>query len=905
MEGAFPKWHDEMWHLLEQMSHPNNEAHVDLQFFLNFYSIPNPTFEAFLSNKRWGRPFYRHTQSFTVSLGRTRDNPRPNAPWQSNRRLSDVINMLHSVILQLLQSDNSSCKLSDLTQLLKWYGKVKAHFTKYSALEVLLCFDAFEKFEVNESQPNTNNEDAGGPAGGDGDGGDDDDADVYVRLTEKYKKFPPPPVSLQFLLATKQVGDVLTQDDIRAVLNNTNNNADGSTANDDENNSNSPAAVGHQWSTSEIVALISPLAKGKLEIAWRVVDEKVEENNNNDSALSLLTPTTTTKKNAGSSTSGISTPASAVDTPQTPSSYKTAEEALGLITEHLERYNGEGSIGKIVGSTGWDKWGLGKLAHFVDKYPDIFGVLAPEPFGDRLVWLKNPTTKLPDTTTGDAIPRLWTKIDGKRYHEAVLSYALSSLDQVETICYSSLATRPVDLGGPMLNNIGEQVVSWCCFLIPNMAAVRRWHDTQQEVFKAIIRGSKDRYHKDNARLQPFGSVAMHLARANSDLDLVFVVDYEHKNGDFTRREVQEHIVHIYHALRESPKLFPRDTMSTVLSASVPLVHRAKSDSRGWQHGLEFDISLSWSGVRNSVLIRHYVHSNLCVVQPLIMVINTWAKSQGITGTRNGYLSSYCLCIITLFFLIKVGQVKHIPIDTQLDYSEDAAEYRYAAPNNCDNKLLGELFVQFLEYYAEFPWQKDVITLRLGGGKVIPRQYKIDTDHWKEFEMGVEDPFETHLNTARFVQKRQAEMIKEAFQAAIAQVTTGKGAHSLDRLFSADLQEVKKQVEQPPPPQQQHHHHHHQQHQQHHRGGGGHHQSGGGRGQYVQHSPASGHNNHNQRRDHSNDFPSTPPEPHHYQQHHSGPFQHQRTPPSDPSSRGRHNRGGGRAGGRSRVHQMGN
>ena len=133
--------------------------------------------------------------------------------------------------------------------------------------------------------------------------------------------------------------------------------------------------------------------------------------------------------------------------------------------------------------------------------------------------------------------------------------------------------------------------------------------------------------------------------------------------------------------------------------------------------------------------------------PLVFIVKQWARIWDIIDAHQGYLSSYNWQLMVIHYLQQC-QPPILP-SLQLLYQEyfDANEnvLKYVdLPQTCFNTVLmennrqtlGDLLKGFLEYYSNFKYDRNVISIRLG--KLIhPNLY---SDKWYNVNIGVEEPF---------------------------------------------------------------------------------------------------------------------------------------------------------------------
>lgn len=194
----------------------------------------------------------------------------------------------------------------------------------------------------------------------------------------------------------------------------------------------------------------------------------------------------------------------------------------------------------------------------------------------------------------------------------------------------------------------------------------------------------------------------------------------------------------------------------LIQAKVPLLKFRDS-----KQGLQVDLNCNNSvGIRNTHLLYCYGQLDWRV-KPLVLVVKLWAQWHNINDAKNMTISSYSLALMVIHFLQCGVNPRVLPCLHSL-YSEkfnpdidigsiDIQEE--LEPFISENKQpLGELLLQFYQYYAGFDFLKYAISVRLAS--VIPveecrhvRSLKNDPHQWKF--LCIEEPFDL-TNTARSV-----------------------------------------------------------------------------------------------------------------------------------------------------------
>lgn len=163
---------------------------------------------------------------------------------------------------------------------------------------------------------------------------------------------------------------------------------------------------------------------------------------------------------------------------------------------------------------------------------------------------------------------------------------------------------------------------------------------------------------------------------------------------------------------------PLAVVSPTLRARIQPLHE---DCRPELYNIDFDLSFRVFGIRNSQLLRRYLMQHPCA-RPGAMILKEWSKRSGVNNSVNGFLTSYAVTIMWLYFLLQkkivkfVDPVKDVPaslegcpknpvyvpmVDPQWTMEEQSL---YATQG-------GDLLVEFFYFYAaEFDWKNHVVSL---------------------------------------------------------------------------------------------------------------------------------------------------------------------------------------------------
>eukprot|EP00668_Euglena_longa_P033789 GGOE01043421.1.p1 GENE.GGOE01043421.1~~GGOE01043421.1.p1 ORF type:complete len:981 (+),score=234.25 GGOE01043421.1:69-2945(+) len=355
--------------------------------------------------------------------------------------------------------------------------------------------------------------------------------------------------------------------------------------------------------------------------------------------------------------------------------------------------------------------------------------------------------------------------DGTPYHQWVFQIAISSMSALPTTPAPPL-DEPMVMVSVTHEDVGARIWKFISSSLPSSLELEHRSELRKQLegllsntpryFRRQASSSEREAEVIKPQLYVFGSCATNtfVAGADMDLCLVYAKDF---NGHLSRSEVQDKVEEMYALLKRDHRF--KGKLCRVVHAKVPILKKGPPKC--------FDISLSsWCGVRNSSLIRKYVETNR-MVQPMAIAVNGWSKWADINDGPSGQLNSYTLLLMLIHFLLRVGEVELIPIDVPLELVPEPP-YQPPALQPSDYERLGRLAVWFFHFYThEFRWDADVVCIRTTCQ--VTRAFK----GWSTAPLAVEDPFETHLNTARNVGESQCRGIKAAFEHALDALLHGQ------------------------------------------------------------------------------------------------------------------------------------
>ena len=329
----------------------------------------------------------------------------------------------------------------------------------------------------------------------------------------------------------------------------------------------------------------------------------------------------------------------------------------------------------------------------------------------------------------------------------------------------------------------------------------RSKEKREDIREALERAIRDRCGSVHFRLYVFGSTVTGFQ--GSRLALVF---NRRASGSCISpsqflREIGDEICRNPLQLSIRGATYPLVNLQCVFGAKIPLLEFRVD-------GIHCDLSAenTAAAVRNSRFLAALFRHGDPRVERLVWTVKTWAKANRINDASQQTLSSYSLTLMTVFFLqtrqppIVPPQlfaecvVRAIPsmqtapttpmtdpqspdeLDRQLEALESEmtqylAGFRNEAPASSDPSL-GQLFVDFLDFYARFDFAKQAVSVRTG--TLIPKKLHF---RWKDW--CVEEPFTQYNASDAVYDVHKFRCIVDVFKSSHAKIlSTGDFASVL-------------------------------------------------------------------------------------------------------------------------------
>ncbi|CUF11144.1 uridylyltransferase-like protein, putative [Bodo saltans] len=204
------------------------------------------------------------------------------------------------------------------------------------------------------------------------------------------------------------------------------------------------------------------------------------------------------------------------------------------------------------------------------------------------------------------------------------------------------------------------------------------------------------------------------------------------------------------------------------------------------YAIKFDLSARGFGVRNSFLLRAYL-SQSPEIRCGSVFIKHWSKHSGVNYSMKGYITSYAVNLMWIYYLIVKGEVSFVDPQSILASMHDKRDFAYlpmraakgVSPQEFERKV-GELVANFFKFYAlEFDWKNDVVTVSRAN---LTTKQSLSWTEEKEvrslvfrdrvwYRFCIEDPFEDNLNLARHISPIKLNKVRMEFLRAYECVLT--------------------------------------------------------------------------------------------------------------------------------------
>lgn len=229
------------------------------------------------------------------------------------------------------------------------------------------------------------------------------------------------------------------------------------------------------------------------------------------------------------------------------------------------------------------------------------------------------------------------------------------------------------------------------------------------------------------RVQPFGSVANGFGVRGSDVDATcYLVGTQSPNMRTAASELQTRLLPL---LNNHPKF---EVVDLIWNARVPIV-KLKFDTL-----LDVDLSChNTEALSNTRLLRAYAEL-APQVRELGVLVKLWAKGEGVCGASRGYLSSYSLTLMAIYFLQVDPSVRMPCLPTEAFDGCGTPSVRVAW--RCALST-ASLLARFLAFFsAHFQWGTEVVCVRRGQRATTDDLAFAQLGSRSSQRLHIEDPF---------------------------------------------------------------------------------------------------------------------------------------------------------------------
>lgn len=279
------------------------------------------------------------------------------------------------------------------------------------------------------------------------------------------------------------------------------------------------------------------------------------------------------------------------------------------------------------------------------------------------------------------------------------------------------------------------------------------HQQTEETFKKKMHLWRELYvFLKSTRLYMVGSTISGLGSDSSDVDICLIS----RGSGMCHIDPKSEAIFALTNLMQVLSTLSRFASFEVIKAKVPILR-----FRDTERAIDIDINYNnCVGVKNTHLLYCYSQCDWRV-RPLTLVVKLWARSHDINNAKNRTISSYSLTLMVIHFLQCGVKPKILPclhdqypekfkiMRSQYDLGYVNTMEHFGTFHTKNKQPLGELMLQFLEYYSNFDFRRYAISVRTGS--VIPigycrRAQSFQNEPWQWQYLCIEEPF-TLSNTA--------------------------------------------------------------------------------------------------------------------------------------------------------------
>eukprot|EP00930_Biecheleria_cincta_P004489 TRINITY_DN10539_c0_g3_i1.p1 TRINITY_DN10539_c0_g3~~TRINITY_DN10539_c0_g3_i1.p1 ORF type:complete len:555 (+),score=63.40 TRINITY_DN10539_c0_g3_i1:108-1667(+) len=259
-------------------------------------------------------------------------------------------------------------------------------------------------------------------------------------------------------------------------------------------------------------------------------------------------------------------------------------------------------------------------------------------------------------------------------------------------------------------------------------------------------------------ISPFGSAANGFLMRGGDLDVTcYHALVPKQDSHLAIAELKHSFLPLLNHQREF------DVKQTIWGARVPILKLRYRNTID-RPGIDVDLSChNLQALQNSHLLRSYADLSP-VIRGLGLCVKFWSKQEGVNGAPGGFLSSYSLTLMLLYFL-QVDPDLAMPCLPTHCFSSDGPTPEISSVTWTCSLSLPVVLRKFFTFYGSergtgFQWGSEVVSVRLGWRSMASDEHFAGLPGRTAKRLHVEDPFlPRNLNCVLSAQNEHTTKIK--------------------------------------------------------------------------------------------------------------------------------------------------